>query len=176
MRTLALLIALASPDLGPDPGQVGLFDLGAPDASPPTCGWAPARADQGAPSETTVVYPADRLGCGVAPAGPHAWKAITRIAVAGLHLKPTGTVLQVVFLDAQGRRVLPTGRPLRFDMRFKARHRGVRKVPAEHRDGVFTFTLPRNHRAAPCESHLFLRMDGAAGVIEHWLDDWLYGC
>lgn len=162
MHLLALLVALASPNPGPP----------AADAGPSACGWSPAPTA----SPTAIAYPATRLGCGLAPAGPAAWQTITHVEVAALILEPKRTVLQVVFLDAQRRRVLPIGRPLRFDMRFGARHRGERTIPAEHRDGVFTVTLPRNRRAAPCESHLFLRVKGAKGVVEHWLDDWLYGC
>ena len=118
-----------------------------------------------------------RAGCGIAPVSGTAWKTVTSVQVLSLDLSGKRAVVEVVFLDATKRRVLPTGRKVSMDMRFKRRHRrSFKLLPDGHKDGVFRFQLPRNRRAKPCKSHLFVRFHNGSKMLEDWIDDWLYSC
>ncbi|RLB62875.1 MAG: hypothetical protein DRI90_08095 [Deltaproteobacteria bacterium] len=162
--------ATAAPTTMPSDGE----SLVAADAggAPQHCGYAPpARSDKagfGAPSNA---------GCGLAPASTEPHKTVVSIDVVSLTLGPRHTIVEVVFLDAIKRRVLPIGRKLSFDMRFKHHQRGELRLNEDmHRDGVFELELRSNDRAKPCQSHLFLRLHNGKELIEEWVDDWLYGC
>lgn len=134
------------------------------------CGAMPS----GPEAPMTAVYRPSAAGCGLALGGV---ESIVRVEVVSLELGDKESRVGVVFLDAHSRRVLPIGQMVRWEMEFKRRARGRAKLAAEqHTDGIFWFSLPRNARAAPCKSHVFVRIKVNGKDVEAWLDDWLYGC
>ncbi len=99
------------------------------------------------------------------------------VETVSLKLGEKESLVEVVFLDSEGHRILPIGEQVRYEMRFHRRRRGALTLTESmHRDGVFVLKLPANKRAAPCRTHLFLRIGNGEAEKESWFDDWLYGC
>lgn len=147
----------------------------APAATGAGCGYTPTWRP---PTPTEAVY-RDSVGCGLAPATPDAWKTVVQIEVARIQTGPKRTQIEVVFLDAQGRRVRPIGRSLRYEMQFTRKHAGTLPLRADaHRDGIFQLDLPPDTRTGRCDVHLLLYFDTGRGgpPLRHWLDDWLLLC
>ena len=135
------------------------------------CGWVPTG------TRNFDTYYRGRAGCGLAPEGPDAWQTITEVETVGLELRKKGSTAYVVFLDAKGQRVLPIGKTVSYEMRFRRKKRGkIRITAAQNREGVFAFKLPGNSHSKPCTMHLFMRFNNGTEVIEDWLDDWVYKC
>ena len=179
MTLLILLFAACTTSAPVSPAAAPPLELGpaapppsAPAPPEPDCGWTP-EVERGL-SRAFYSY---NLGCGLAPSSPEAWKTVTEVNEVSIELLPDKTVVRAVFVDAQLRRVVPSGRELRYDMQFKKRHKGTLSIDeAGHRDGVFTFELPANEMAAPCETHLFFYYSNGAEELKMWIDDWNYGC
>ena len=99
------------------------------------------------------------------------------VELSFLELLPNKTRLGVVFLNLKGERLLPFGKRLSYEMRFKSVLKGsVTLRKEDQRDGIFIFEIRPNQRGRPCRSHLFLRFSNSKETLEYWLDDWLYSC
>ena len=143
----------------------------APAVKADDCGWRPDLA----PGAGRVFFHHD-LGCGTLE-GQEAIGEVSKIRPASLEFLAKETLFQIVFVNEAGRRVLPIGRTVKYDMEFKHRERGqIVLTAAMHRDGVFTLVLPPNERGEPCETFLTLEFDNGSQVIESWIDDWEYDC
>jgi hypothetical protein len=144
------------------------------DAGTVDCGYTP--------QPSGGIYDEERAGflgagCGLAAESPEPWRNVKDVSVVELRLEKKNLILAVVFLDAEQRRVLPIGREVKYDVAMRTRHRGRLKVPETHRDGVFELALPPNARPAKgCTLSIHVTFDTGAGVVEDWVDDWLFSC
>jgi hypothetical protein len=137
------------------------------------CGFTP---EHHPPDFNGAVY-AD-AGCGLAPASAEPWRDVKEVTIAEVRLEPTRTVLLVVLLDADKRRVLPIGRQLRYDVKLRTRQRGQIKLEEKNQlDGVFQITLPPNQRPDKgCVLVIHVEFGTGAGRVEDWVDDWMFPC
>jgi hypothetical protein len=116
-------------------------------------------------------------GCGILPHEKASWKQVEKVELVSLNLTEKAMLVDVVFLDKENTRVLPYGKALAFDVEFKKRVKKFLPISKENqKQGIFTFELPQNSRAKPCNSFLGIEFNGADGKIKYDLDDWLYSC
>lgn len=82
-----------------------------------------------------------------------------------------------VLLDDEGRRVVPKGRRLAYDLQLTPPRKGEIVIDdSVHRDGILQLELPKSQRPRPCELHIFVRFHIGTELLEDWVDDWMYEC
>ncbi len=183
-------IAPLSPSVNPSPeapvaegtATAGAGEAAAPNASRTAAASAapPDRArclSTPQPKRSPTHVTRGAIGCELAPSGPDAWRSVTEVRVAELHIDVTRTEVRFVLLDAQGRRVVPIGKRAGYEVLLTRSHRGqIALGDHNHHEGVFELLLPKDQRPKPCNLHVFVRFHNGREQLEDWLDDWLYGC
>jgi hypothetical protein len=165
--TLLVCSTLAAADGRPDQAEAASLDVAARE-----CGWRPT----GATSPAAAFFQGP-LGCGVASPASDVWRAVTQLAPVSIELLSDKIRVRVVFLNNRGERVLPVGRTVRYDMRFKRRHQGrIQLRVSMQRDGVFTVDLPAEQLPAACELRLSMHFSNGRADLSMEIDDWMHSC